>query len=148
MKRLTAKERLFINLYLFDDDLRGNGTRCAIEAGYSERSAREIAYRLLRKDHIKAYIEKRQKEMEDKIGIKREFVLKKLKFAADRSIPDDVNDVIDNYDPRTGIAALSEISKLQGFYAKTDNSNADKVDGEIKDTVNTLDDDKKPEDEE
>lgn len=148
MKKLTAKERLFCNLYLYDDDLRGNGRQCAIAAGYSEKSAGELAYRLLKKVHIGAYIEKRQKQMEDKIGVSREYVLKKLKLAADRALPDDLNETIEEYDPRVGITALSEINKVQGFYAKTDNSNNEKVDEEIKDTVSTLDKDKKPEDEE
>ncbi len=49
---LRPKQQLFLNEYLKDM----NATQAAIRAGYSERSARQIAQRLLTNDDIKAEI--------------------------------------------------------------------------------------------
>lgn len=51
---LTAKERRFVEEYC----VRFNGTQAAIHAGYSKRSAGEIAYELLKKPQIAAAVEK------------------------------------------------------------------------------------------
>jgi phage terminase small subunit len=45
---MNTKEARFMAEYLID----GNATRAAIRAGYSKRSASQLGYRLLRKDHI------------------------------------------------------------------------------------------------
>src|SRR5687767_7304659 len=50
---LSDKEQVFCQQYIID----WNGARAAREAGYSERSARELANTMLRKDHIKAHID-------------------------------------------------------------------------------------------
>lgn len=49
---LTPKEELFVAAYC----VRYNGTRAAIEAGYSEKQAATAAYELLRKPHVKAAV--------------------------------------------------------------------------------------------
>lgn len=51
---LNTKQRRFIAEYLIDS----NGTQAAIRAGYSKKTAAEIAYELLRKPQIRAAIEK------------------------------------------------------------------------------------------
>lgn len=56
---LTEKQKLFCNEYLIDL----NATQAAIRAGYSERSARQVAQRMLTKDDIQEYM---QKIMSDK----------------------------------------------------------------------------------
>lgn len=56
---LTEKQKLFCNEYLIDL----NATQAAIRAGYSEKSARQIAQRMLTKDDIQEYM---QKIMNDK----------------------------------------------------------------------------------
>jgi phage terminase small subunit len=53
-KKLTAKERLFVQYYLVDF----NATQAAIAAEYSKKSARQLAARLLSKVHIQAAIKK------------------------------------------------------------------------------------------
>lgn len=50
---LTDKQRVFVDEYLIDM----NGTRAAIRAGYSEKSAREIASQNLTKLNIQKAIE-------------------------------------------------------------------------------------------
>lgn len=49
---LTPKEELFVAAYC----VRFNGTRSAIEAGYSEKQAASAAYDILRKPHVKAAV--------------------------------------------------------------------------------------------
>lgn len=51
---LTEKQKLFCNEYLIDL----NATQAAIRAGYSEKSARQIAQRMLTKDDIQEYLKK------------------------------------------------------------------------------------------
>lgn len=57
---LTPKEACFVVEYLVDR----NGAAAAVRAGYSARSAKETAYKLLQKPHIKAAIAKALKEQE------------------------------------------------------------------------------------
>ena len=52
-KKLTTKERRFVEEYLIDF----NGTAAAIRAGYSDRTAANIASENLRKLHIQAEIQ-------------------------------------------------------------------------------------------
>lgn len=55
---LTGKQRKFANAYLSC----WNGTKAAIDAGYSPESASSIAYENLRKPQIQAYIRARVRE--------------------------------------------------------------------------------------
>ena len=52
---LTWKQKAFIDEYMKDY----NGTQAAIRAGYSENSAKEIAYENLTKPHIKEELKRR-----------------------------------------------------------------------------------------
>ena len=60
--KLTLKENLFIHNYLTNNF---NGTQAAISAGYSKKSAYELASRLLRKVEV---IEGIKKALDDTIG--------------------------------------------------------------------------------
>ena len=51
-KRLTAREKLFVELY----SIYLNGARAARESGYTERSARQTAVLLLSKSYIQDYL--------------------------------------------------------------------------------------------
>lgn len=62
---LKERERLFVREYLVDL----NGTRAAIRAGYSEKSAASQASRLLRKPEVRAYRDALLKEQFDAIGV-------------------------------------------------------------------------------
>lgn len=59
-KKLTAKQQRFCNEYLIDL----NATQAAIRAGYSEKTARQMATENLSKPAIKEYIGKRMAEKE------------------------------------------------------------------------------------
>lgn len=61
MAKLTAKQQRFVDEYLVDL----NATQAAIRAGYSKKTARQIAKENLTKPYIKAYIDQQLKKLED-----------------------------------------------------------------------------------
>ena len=72
--KLPPMQDRFVDEWLIDF----NGTQAAIRAGYSERSARSIAGRLLTKDNIQAEISRRQKDLQRRTEISQERVLREL----------------------------------------------------------------------
>lgn len=81
LSELTEKQKKFCQEYIFD----WNGTRAAKAAGYSEKTAQEMASENLRKPIIKAYISKIQEDLEKVAGISRLQVLQehqKLAFSS------------------------------------------------------------------
>lgn len=68
---LTDKQRKFCEEYLKDL----NGTQAAIRAGYSQKTANEIAAENLAKPSIKAYLAERQRELQEATGITQKRVL-------------------------------------------------------------------------
>ena len=73
-RRLTEKQKAFCDYYI--ETL--NATESAIRAGYSKNSAAETGYENLRKPHIKNYIDKRLKQLEDERIAKADEVLQYL----------------------------------------------------------------------
>ena len=71
---LTLKQKKFADEYI----ISGNATQSAIKAGYSKKTAGVIAVENLDKPNIKAYIDKRLKELDDKAIAKQEEVLQYL----------------------------------------------------------------------
>lgn len=67
----TPKEERLIAEYVID----GNGTRAAIAAGYSARSARNTAQEVLARPHVKAEVKRRQRGLVKKLEITAEKVL-------------------------------------------------------------------------
>jgi hypothetical protein len=59
MNRLTDKEQAFVDHYI----ITLNGTQSAINAGYSENSARQIASENLSKPHIRTAIDKKLRKL-------------------------------------------------------------------------------------
>lgn len=67
--KLTPKQKAFCDEYL----KCRNATEAAIAAGYSKRSAKEIASENLSKPHLRAYMDKRMESLEsDTIATQRE----------------------------------------------------------------------------
>ena len=60
--KLTEKQRRFANEYI----KTGNATQSAINAGYSVKTAGVVGNENLKKPNIKAFVDKRLKEIEDK----------------------------------------------------------------------------------
>ena len=73
-ENMTAKQKRFCDEYLVDL----NGTQAAIRAGYSARSARQIADRNMSNDDIRNYIDERMKEKEKELIADQDEVLKYL----------------------------------------------------------------------
>ena len=73
-KKLTAKQQRFCDEYLIDL----NGAQAAIRAGYSKKTAKDIAAQNLAKLNVKAYIEKRMAEKEKELIADQDEVLRYL----------------------------------------------------------------------
>lgn len=71
---LTEKQKRFCDEYLVDL----NATQAAIRAGYSEKTAKQIAQQNLTKLDIQEYIKKRMAEKEDALIAKQDEVLQTL----------------------------------------------------------------------
>ena len=67
MSKLTEKQKKFVDEYLIDL----NATQAAIRAGYSKKTARSIGQRLLTKVDIQKYMQKEQKELQERAFVKR-----------------------------------------------------------------------------
>lgn len=62
-KQLTPKQLLFVQFYCET----GNATLAAIKAGYAEKNARTTGPRMLHNDAVKADIDKKQAEINEKL---------------------------------------------------------------------------------
>lgn len=71
---MTARQKRFCDEYLIDL----NGTQAAIRAGYSPRSARQIADKNMSNDDIRKYIDDRMKEKNKELIADQDEVLKYL----------------------------------------------------------------------
>jgi len=81
-EKLTEKEKNFCHEYCVD----WNASRAAREAGYSEKSAKELGHRLLTKVHIKQYIDFVKNDYEFLCGISKTKQLQELHKMAFSSI--------------------------------------------------------------
>ena len=103
--KLTPKQIRFVDEYLIDF----NASRAAIAAGYSSSGAKVQGSRLLTNVNVRRLVERRQEETSKRLGITRDDVIKGLVIAAEQARL--------NKDPASMIAAMSEVSKMMGFYA-------------------------------
>lgn len=71
---MTEKQKRFADEYLIDLD----GTKAAIRAGYSQKTAYSIANQLLKTPVIREYIDKRMEEKEKELIASQDEVLKYL----------------------------------------------------------------------
>lgn len=62
MAKLTVKQQIFADEYI----KTGNATQAAIAAGYSKKTAKNIGSENLAKPDVKAYIDKRLADMQNK----------------------------------------------------------------------------------
>ena len=74
MDRLTKKQRRFADEYLIDC----NGTKAAIRAGYSRKTANEQAAKLMKNKKIKAYISEKLEELSSERIAKAQEVMEYL----------------------------------------------------------------------
>ena len=102
--QLPDKQIRFVSEFLIDL----NGAQAAIRAGYSRNSARQIATRLLSKVHIRALVQEKQKETEQRLQIRRDDVIKGLLKA--------VEEAKDAKNPQAQISGWRELGRLMGYY--------------------------------
>jgi phage terminase small subunit len=102
--QLPDKQIRFVSEFLVDL----NGAQAAIRAGYSRNSARQIATRLLSKVHIRALVQEKQKEAEERLQIRRDDIIRGLLKAA--------QEAKEEGSPMAMIAAYREIGKMLGYY--------------------------------
>lgn len=69
---LTEKIKRFCDQYLVDL----NATQAAIRAGYSSTSAYSQGHDLLKKPEVQAYLDIKRKELQERVGISQERVLR------------------------------------------------------------------------
>lgn len=74
MAKLTAKQQRFCDEYLIDL----NATQAAIRAGYSEKTAKQIANENLSKPYLREYIDERLAEKEKKLIADQDEVMRYL----------------------------------------------------------------------
>lgn len=83
-KKLTNRQWRFVHEYLKDQ----NGAKAAIRAGYSAHSAKEMACENLTKPHLKAEIDARIEESNQRCTVTREILLERLAYWAMADMPD------------------------------------------------------------
>ena len=101
---LSAKQARFVSEYLVDM----NATRAAIRAGYSPKTAKSQASRLLSYVDLQSEIAKRQAQTALKLKISREDVVIGLLGAIELAR--------EQGDPSTMIRGAAELNKMLGFY--------------------------------
>ncbi len=102
---LTAKQEKFVLEYLIDH----NGARAARDAGYSDKTARQIATENLSKPYIQAVIAAKRQEASGRLELRKEHVLAAHLEA--------INIARTQGQPMAMITGSREIGKLMGYYS-------------------------------
>lgn len=102
-KPLTAKQERFCQEYVID----WNGTRAAIAAGYSKKTAYSIAGENLKKPELADYIKEIQSDLQKQANIS---ALSQLEYLKSYIASEETSN-------REKLDAIKEINKMLGFYA-------------------------------
>ena len=125
-KKLTARQEQFCQEYIIDL----NATQAAIRAGYSEKTAKDIACQNLAKLNIADRIAELRKGRADKVAIDQETVLNNLIKAMNISLGEEDTHVVGNVEgmitsvplKKTDVASFIKIqdmlAKHLGLYEK------------------------------
>lgn len=87
---LRGKQAMFVLEYIKDMDL--NGTQAAIRAGYSAKTAQQIAYQLLQKTSVQEAIKDAQKLRLKRLNVDADYVLNRLVQIDQMDVIDIMND--------------------------------------------------------
>ena len=88
MAELNQRQELFCREYIKDL----NGTQAAIRAGYSPRTADRMAYELLKKPEIQAFVLQSKAERVEEVKIDANYVLKRLIEIDEMDVADILDD--------------------------------------------------------
>jgi len=112
---------------LFAADPDGNGARCAVQAGYSEKTARQQACRLLKRPDVRARLREIRADLADELGLTAEHMTLRLNeiyrrcmqaqpvMAWDREIKEWVESGVWQFDSRGAVRAAEMLMKLGGL---------------------------------
>lgn len=103
--KLYPKQKRFAEEYIKDL----NGKEAAIRAGYSQRTAEQIAYQLLQKPHVLAFVAELQGKRSQRTALDADYVLRRLAEI-------DQMDFIDIMDDDMGLKPLSQWPKVWRQY--------------------------------
>jgi phage terminase small subunit len=103
--QLTPKQLAFVDHYV----TCRNGAEASRRAGYSEKTARQIAAENLSKPYIQAAIAEKQDELKRKMDIDKDQVIGELRGA--------IVVAKENQDAGTMLRGWCEIAKMLGLYA-------------------------------
>ena len=123
-KKLTNKEEMFIREYLVDN----NGARAARAAGYSVKTARNIANENLSKPHIINRIMEVQEERLERLTITTDMKHELLWSGAQNSHAEG--------DFKSMKACIAELNRMQGDIAPTKTEQKTEHSGEINVDIN------------
>jgi len=107
---LTRKQEMFLREYTIDY----NGSRAAIAAGYSKKTAREMAHENLTKPHILTALRAYQKQRVQALGITEDRILEAWSDLAFTPLPG----IIDFQQCRMTVADFSVLSQAQKMCIK------------------------------
>ena len=141
---LTPKQAKFVDRFL----VHQNGTRAAIEAGYSEKYASDLAYQNLQKPVIKQMVRDRQRALAEQNSVDQQRVIQeyaRIAFADPRKmfnqndelvplthLDDDTAAAVQSLDVESGkkapvrvkfaskVAALDSLSKHLGIFSHSE----------------------------
>ena len=88
MAELNQRQELFCREYIKDL----NGTQAAIRAGYSQKTADRMAYELLKKPEIQAFVLQSKAERVDAVKVDANYVLKRLIEIDEMDVADILDD--------------------------------------------------------
>lgn len=100
-KKLSKKQETFVKEYLVDL----NATHAAIRAGYSEKTAKQIGFQNLRKDHIAIQVSAAMQKRSEETRIDSNYVLHRLTEI-------DQMDVLDILNNNGSVKSVSEWPKI------------------------------------
>lgn len=124
--KLSERELLFCEHYLADSNR--NATQAALSAGYSKKTARNIANQNLAKLHIKKYLDFKTKPMLEKLGVTQERIIAEFASIGFSNITHFLNDdysmkTVDELDPRS----TGAISQIKVKIEKSEHGGEDKT---------------------
>lgn len=129
---LTPRQARFVDEYLIDL----NATQAAIRSGYSQKTAEQIASRLLRNVKIAAKVATKQQERQQRVQTSQDYVLTNLTEVVERTMQrapvlefdrntkayvqatDADGKDIWTFDARNAVAALNLVGKHHGMFTE------------------------------
>lgn len=121
-KPLTSQEQLFVNAYLSNGRKQTDAT---ITAGFSRKSARVQANKIMKRANIKVAIAKHDKQTIKRIKGSADWKKKRLLQVMEFLITIEKGKIINLKDAKAFLSAMSEHNKMEGHYSaqKVENHN-------------------------